>query len=84
MIINEEIFTEDKKVFILSVEANYLFKCRGKLMDMIKGTEVPFNIDAYKKELGKPYSKLDLYLCKSHDVRRNDINSLKYELLKPF
>ena len=37
-----------------------------------------------KKELAKPNSKIDLYLCKTHEVDRGELNRLKYELGKPF
>ena len=54
-----------------------------KKVDIIPGTTIPFNVERYKKELAKPYSKIDLYLCKTHEVDRVELDKLKYELVKP-
>ena len=39
-----------------------------KVVDYIPGTDDCFTVEKYKKELAKPYSKIDLYLCKVHDI----------------
>ena len=38
----------------------------------IPGSNKPFTILDYKIELGKPFSKIDLYLVKEHDLHDND------------
>ena len=47
-------------------------------MQFIPGTNIEFTIDRYKEEIGKPYSKIDLYLCNvsnvDSDVNLKDIN----------
>lgn len=60
----------------------------------IPGTNQQFTVSDYKKELGKPYSKIDLYLCLSHDLveenRTNDddndasSNEKRYEHVADF
>ena len=32
-------------------------------MQIIPGTNIEFTVERYKEEIGKPYSKVDLYLC---------------------
>ena len=54
-----------------------------KKVDIIPGTKMHFNVERYKKELAKPFSKIDLYLCMTHQVKRGELNRLKYELTKP-
>ena len=39
-----------------------------KIVDKIPGTIERFTVSGYKKELAKPYSRMDLYLCKAHDL----------------
>jgi len=34
-----------------------------KVVDFVPGSNVPFTVERYKDELGKPYAKLDLYIC---------------------
>ena len=37
------------------------------MVTIIPGSEELFTVEKYKKELAKPYSKLDLYLCQTSD-----------------
>ena len=37
------------------------------MVTIIPGSEELFTVEKYKKELAKPYSKLDLYLCRTSD-----------------
>ena len=37
------------------------------MITSIPGSEELFTVKKYKKELAKPYSKLDLYLCRTSD-----------------
>ena len=39
-----------------------------KVVHFIPGTDKKFTVRGYKQELMKPYSKLDLYLCKCSDL----------------
>ena len=54
-----------------------------KKVTFIPGTTIPFNVERYKNELGKPFSKIDLYLCQTHQLERGELNRLKSELAKP-
>ena len=42
-------------------------------MQFILGTNIEFTVERYKEEIGKPYSKIDLYLCNVSTVD-SDIN----------
>ena len=33
----------------------------------IPGTKVPFTIEKYKESLGRPYNRVNLYICKTED-----------------
>ena len=39
-----------------------------KVVDTIPGTNEEFTVLKYKNALGKPYSRLNLYICKLHDL----------------
>jgi len=43
-----------------------------KKVETIPGTKTIFSLDAYKKNLGKPYSKLDLFLCQPQDLYKRE------------
>ena len=43
------------------------------ILQFIPGTNIEFTVERYKKEIGKPYSKIDLYLCNVSNVD-NDVN----------
>lgn len=42
------------------------------LVCMIPGTETPFTLKQYKEDLGKPYERLTLYICKLEDYLANE------------
>ena len=42
------------------------------LVCMIPGTQTPFTLKEYKDELGKPYERLTLYICKREDYLANE------------
>ena len=47
---------------------NYVFLYPdSKLVYHIPVTDEPFTVAKYKKELGKPYSKICFYLCKDEE-----------------
>ena len=33
----------------------------------IPGTKVPFTVEKYKESLGRPYNRVNLYICKTED-----------------
>ena len=39
-----------------------------KIVAKIPGSTVAFTVEKYKKVLAKPFSKVDLYICKLHDL----------------
>ena len=41
----------------------------SKLVYHIPGTDESFTVAKYKKELGKPYSKICFYLCKDEEYQ---------------
>ena len=41
------------------------------IVDVVPGTQHKFTVQKYKDELGRPYSKMDLHLCKVVNVERN-------------
>ena len=38
------------------------------IVEFIPGTNIEFTVERYKEEIGKPYSKIDLYLCNVSNV----------------
>ena len=42
-------------------------------MQFIPGTNIEFTVEKYREEIGKPYSKLYLYLCNISNVN-SDVN----------
>ena len=42
------------------------------LVCMIPGTQKPFTLKEYKDELGKPYERITLYICKQEDYLANE------------
>ena len=42
------------------------------LVCMIPGTQKPFTLKEYKDELGKPYERITLYICKQEDYLGNE------------
>ena len=42
-----------------------------KIVNIVPGTQHKFNILKYKDDLGRLYSKIDLYLCKAGSVEKN-------------
>jgi len=42
-----------------------------------------FTLEKYKINFGKPYSKIDLFLCTHNDLEHENIQKMKYELMKP-
>lgn len=60
------------------------------LVCMIPGTEKPFTLKEYKDELGKPYERLTLYICKREDYLahegideddENQVKSFSYNII---
>ena len=39
-----------------------------KLVQFIPGSNKEFTVELYKEEIGKPYSKIDLFLCNVSNV----------------
>ena len=48
-----------------------LFNPDQKLVKYVPGTNEDFSVAGYKKELSKPYFKLDLFLCKTHEYTQH-------------
>ena len=46
------------------------------MVTIIPGSEELFTIEKYKKELAKPYSKLDFYLCRTSDFSVGNLGPL--------
>ena len=42
-----------------------------EIVDIVPGKQHKFIVQKYKDELGRPYSKIDLYLCKAGNVEEN-------------
>ena len=42
-----------------------------KLVRKVPGTNIDFSVCEYKKELGKPYSEVDLFLCLESEVEND-------------
>ena len=49
-------------------------------MEYIPGTNILFTLQQYKEDLGKPFSKIDLYLCKTYDIMNREIATIYNEL----
>ena len=43
------------------------------IVQSIPGTNVEFTVERYKEEIGKPCTKIDLYLCNANNVD-SDVN----------
>ena len=41
------------------------------LVQHIPGTEEPFTVEKYKDALGRPYSRVNLFLCRMEDYESN-------------
>ncbi|XP_028416408.1 uncharacterized protein LOC114540422 [Dendronephthya gigantea] len=51
------------------------------LVNTIPGTSQPFTVERYKEAIGRPYNRVNLYLCKVSDFEiANDIEILKMNL----
>ena len=44
---------------------------KQKLVKYVPGANEDFSVAGYEKELSKPYSKLDLFLCKTHEYTQH-------------
>ena len=53
-------------------------------MEYILVTNIPFTLQQYKEDLGKPLSKRDLYLCKTFDIMNREIAIMGNELKQSF
>ena len=57
-----------------------------KKVEYILVTNIPFTLQQYKEDLGKPLSKIDFYLCKTLDIMNREIaimdNELKFVVLE--
>ena len=51
-------------------------------MEYIRRTNFPFTLQQYKEDFGKPFSKIDLYLCKTYayDIMKREIATIDNEL----
>ena len=54
--------------FFASMEEYVLLYPDQKVVQKVPGSKDDFTVFRYKKELAKPYSKVDLYLCKVYDL----------------
>eukprot|EP00794_Sanderia_malayensis_P020690 gene20690-22727_t len=45
-----------------------------KAATTVPGSDKPFTIQDYKKELAKPYAKLDLYICRKSEFEGRDVH----------
>ena len=54
--------------FFCGLEDYVLLYPDQKIVANIPGSTVAFTVEKYKKELAKPFSKVDLYICKLHDL----------------
>ena len=62
--------------FFCSSEDCLLLYPDQKVVTNIPGSEELFMAEKYEKELGKPYSKLDLSLCRTSDIFIGNSGSL--------
>ena len=51
-----------------------------KKVEYILVTNIPFTLQQYKEDLGKPLSKIDFYLCKTLDIMNREIAIMDNEL----
>jgi hypothetical protein len=42
------------------------------LVNNIPGTSQPFTVEGYKEAIGRPYNRVNLYLCKLYDFESKD------------
>ena len=42
-----------------------------KLVHKVPGSDEDFSVAKYKQELAKPYSKVDLYICKETECKKD-------------
>ena len=61
----------DHDQFFSAVEDYVLLYPHQKLVKYVPGTNEDFSVAGYKKEFSKPYSKLDLFLCKTHEYTQH-------------
>ena len=61
----------DHDQFFSAAEDYVLLYPDQKLVKYVPGTNEDFSVAGYKKELFKPYSKLDLFLCKTHEYTQH-------------
>ena len=66
--------------FFWGVEDWSLLYPDQKKVEYIPGTNVPFTLQQYKEDLGKPFSKIDLYLCKTYDIMNREIATIDNQL----
>ena len=66
--------------FFCGVEDWSLLHPDQKKVEYIPGTNVPFTLQQYKEDLGKPFSKIDLYLCKTYDIMNREIATIDNQL----
>ena len=66
--------------FLCGVEDWSLLYPDQKKVEHILGTNVPFTLQQYKEDLAKPFSKTDLYLCKTYDIMNREIATIDNEL----
>ena len=66
--------------FFCGVEDWSLLYPDQKKVEYIPGTNIPFTLQQYKEDLGKPFSKIDLYLCKAYYIMNREIATIDNEL----
>ena len=59
----------DYDQFFSGLKNYVLFYPDTKLVCLIPGTDEPFTVAKYKREFGKPYSKICFYLCKDEEYQ---------------
>ena len=64
---HEQFFAEDEE---------YVLYPDQKVVTKVPGTEEEFTVAAYKRELSKPFSKLDLFLCKAREYDNQQVTEL--------
>ena len=62
---------EDYEQHFCDIESYCLMYSDMNIVDVVPGTQHKFTVQKYKDELGRPYSKMDLHLCKVVNVERN-------------
>ena len=73
----------DHDQFFCPVEDYLLLYPDQNVFDVIPGTSISFTVEKYKKELSKPFSKIDLYVRKPHDLETNKSRQLLEDLSRP-